>query len=383
MIPAAVAVLNLDAVQHNLSKVRSCAPSAKIMAVIKANGYGHGMLRIAKALQHVDAFAVARVEEGINLRKAGIINRIAVLEGFSCDEELEGLLHYQLEPVVHSFTQLDILANTKSLKPSSEGETPTAWLKIDTGMNRLGFRPADFKVAYQRLSQCPIIKQPINLMTHFANADDINDGKTLKQINLFNETVAGFSGEHSLANSAGILGWHESLSDWVRPGVMLYGISPFPDSTGAQLGLKPVMALYSRLIAVKQLEVGDTVGYGGSWICQKPTSLGVVAIGYGDGYPRYAKVGTPVLVNGQRVPLIGRVSMDMITVDLGSQIDAKPGDPVTLWGENLSIEEIAQWSDTIPYTLVCGVTQRVELIEKRNLGGKDVDQHSESSIVIR
>jgi len=366
---AAVAVLNLDAVQHNLAKVRSCAPTAKIMAVIKANGYGHGMLRIAKALQNVDAFAVARVDEGVGLRKAGFTNRIAVLEGFACAEELDELLCYQLESVVHSLTQLDIFANTKSLKPSPQREgwvraDPTVWLKIDTGMNRLGFKPADFKAAYQRLSQCPIIKQPINLMTHFANADDINDGKTLKQISLFNETVTGFSGERSLANSAGILAWKQSLSDWVRPGVMLYGISPFPDSIGAQLGLKPVMALHSRLIAVKSIEVGDTVGYGGSWICEKPTTLGVVAIGYGDGYPRYAKVGTPVLVNGQRVSLIGRVSMDMITVDLGIQTDAKHGDPVTLWGEDLPVEEVAQWSDTIPYTLVCGVTQRVQLVEK-------------------
>jgi alanine racemase len=365
---AAVAVLNLDAVQHNLSKVRSCAPTAKIMAVIKANGYGHGMLRIAKALQNVDAFAVARVDEGVGLRKAGFTNRIAVLEGFTCIEEFDELLCYQLEPVVHSLTQLEIfeavrLGETKSAA-CFKNSRMAVWLKIDTGMNRLGFKPVDFKAAYQRLSQCPIIKQPINLMTHFANADDINDIKTLKQISLFNETVAGFSGERSLANSAGILSWHESLSDWVRPGVMLYGISPFPDSTGQQLGLKLVMELHSRLIAVKSIDAGDTVGYGGSWICEKPITLGVVAIGYGDGYPRYAKVGTPVLVNGQRVPLIGRVSMDMITVDLENQANAKPGDPVTLWGEDLPVEEIAQWSDTIPYTLVCGVTQRVQLVEK-------------------
>ncbi len=378
MTPAAYAVLDLDAVRHNLSIVRSLAPDAKIMAVIKANGYGHGMLRIAQALEEVDAFAVARVDEGVRLRKAGITNRIAVLEGFSSPEELEEVLHFQLEPVVHTFTQLEMLeADTKlntvdvnNLKPSPEGEgwvrgnKTSVWLKIDTGMNRLGFKPADFKAAHQRLTQCPIIKQPVNLMTHFANADDINDDKTLKQISLFNETVAGFSGERSLANSAGILGWQQSLSDWVRPGVMLYGISPFSDSTGQQLGLKPVMELHSRLIAVKSIKAGDTVGYGGSWICKKATTMGVVAIGYGDGYPRYAKTGTPVLVNGQRVLLIGRVSMDMITVDLGVQIKAKPGDPVTLWGENLPVEEIAQSADTIPYTLVCGVTQRVQLVEK-------------------
>ena len=358
MIPAAYAVLNLDAVQHNLAKVRSCAPGAKVMALVKANGYGHGMLRMAEALQNADAFAVARVDEGIRLRKAGFNNRIAVLEGFTCAEELDELLHYQLDAVVHSFTQLEIF------EARTEQRQISVWLKLDTGMNRLGFKSKDFNAVYQRLSRCPIIKQPISLMTHLANADDKNDDKTLKQISLFNETVAGFSGERSIANSAGILGWKQSLTDWVRPGVMLYGISPFPDSTGEQLGLKPIMELHSQLIAVKQIEKGDAVGYGGSWTCEKPTTLGVVAIGYGDGYPRYAKTGTPVLVNGKRVPLVGRVSMDMIAVDLESQPDAKPGDPVILWGESLPVEEIARYADTIPYTLVCGVTQRVQIVEK-------------------
>ncbi|HEY8097300.1 MAG TPA: alanine racemase [Methylobacter sp.] len=358
MTPAAYAVLDLDAARYNLSKVRECAPNAKIMAVIKANAYGHGLLRMAEALQQVDAFAVARVDEGIRLRKAGFKNRIAVLEGFTCTEELDELLHYQLDAVVHCWAQLDIL------QARTEPGTCAVWLKIDTGMNRLGFKAAEFNVVYQRLSQCALVKQPINLMTHFASADDVNDDQTLKQIDLFKKTVADFSGERSLANSAGILGWESSLSDWVRPGVMLYGISPFPDSTGQQLGLKPVMSLHSRLIAVKPIDAGEMVGYGGSWMCEKATMLGVVAIGYGDGYPRHAKAGTPVLVNGKRVSLIGRVSMDMMTVDLENQAGAKPGDPVTLWGEGLPVEEIALCADTIPYTLVCGVTQRVQLVEK-------------------
>jgi alanine racemase len=333
------------------------------MAVIKANGYGHGLLRVAETLRHIDAFAVARVDEGIQLRKAGFNNRIAVLEGFSCAKELADVFHYQLDVVVHSLTQLEIFeAETKS-------QTCAVWLKVDTGMNRLGFKAKEFNTVYQRLSQCASVTEPINLMTHFASADDVKDDKTLKQIKLFNETIAGVSGERSMANSAAILCWRQSLSDWVRPGVMLYGISPFPESTGRQLGLQPVMALHSRLIAVKPIETGDTVGYGGSWTCEKPTILGVAAIGYGDGYPRHAKAGTPVLVNGQRVSLIGRVSMDMITVDLGAQSCAKPGDPVTLWGEDLPVEEIAQWADTIPYTLVCGITRRVHLIEKSHEPG--------------
>jgi alanine racemase len=361
MTPAAYAVLDLNAVQHNLAKVHSCAPGAKVMALVKANGYGHGMLRIAEALQNIDAFAVARADEGIRLRKAGLKNRIVVLEGFTCDGELDDLLEYQLEPVLHTVFQLEILEARRGQ------DALTAWLKIDTGMNRLGFKAKHFSAIYQRLKNCAIVRQPVSLMTHLANADDKNDEMTLKQIRLFNETVAAYPGQRSIANSAGILGWPQSLADWVRPGIMLYGISPFADSTGRELGLKPVMSLHSRLIAVKSVMEGETVGYGGRWVCQKSTTLGVVAIGYGDGYPRYAKAGTPVLVNGKRVPLIGRVSMDMITVDLTTQPEAKPGDEVTLWGEGLPAEEIALWADTIAYTLVCGVTQRVQVIESKSV----------------
>lgn len=358
MTPAAYAVVNRKAAQHNLAVVRSHAPSAKIMAVVKANGYGHGLVRIAEALREADAFAVARVDEGVRLRHAGFDHRIAVLEGFTCAEELELLLQHRLDAVVHSEAQLDIL------EACSEGGMCSAWLKLDTGMNRLGFGVREFDEAYRRLSRCAHVRQPVNLMTHFSDADEIDNNKTAAQIDLFERTVAGLPGERSLANSAGILGWQQSLSDWVRPGVMLYGISPFPDRTGPELDLQPVMTLQSRLIAVKRIEAGQTVGYGSSWTATAPTTLGVIAIGYGDGYPRHAKPGTPVLVNGRRVPLVGRVSMDMITVDLGSESDAKLGDPVILWGEHLPVEEIARCADTIPYTLVCTVTQRVQVIEK-------------------
>lgn len=362
MIPAAYAVLNTEAVTHNLQKVREYAPNAKIMAVVKANAYGHGVLRIAHALSdQVDGFAVARVDEGVRLRKSGIKKRIAILEGFTCAEELELLLKHQLDAVVHSAGQLAIF------EQHTEQEKIAVWLKLDTGMNRLGFKPHEFQAVYQRLLRCSVIKQPINLMTHLANADDRQDDMTFTQLALFNDTLAGLDlsedNERSIANSAGILAWQQALTDWVRPGIMLYGISPFADSTGATLGLKPIMSLHSRLIAVKPIKKGDTVGYGGSWRCEQDVLLGVVAIGYADGYPRYARVGTPVLVNGQRVPLIGRVSMDMITVDLSSQPEAKPGDAVTLWGDELPVEEIALCANTIPYTLVCGVTQRVQQIE--------------------
>ncbi len=366
MTSTAYAVINLDALQHNLQIVRQYAPNAKIMPVIKANAYGHGMLRVATNLLSSDAFAVARTEEGVLLRKAGITNKITVLGGFSCINELEAILTYQLDTVVHSFTQLNMLEARTELNAFS------IWLKLDTGMNRLGFKPFEFTTAYQRLKSCPFIKGPINIMTHFANADDKHDTTTLKQISLFNNMVAtpldeqlldSVRSECSIANSAGILGWPESITDWVRPGIMLYGISPFPDHTGKYWQLKPVMGLYSRLIAVKVIDKGEKVGYSGAWTCTKPTLLGIIGIGYGDGYPRYAKEGTPILVNGLRVPLIGRVSMDMITVDLESQPVAKPGDSVTLWGDSLAIEEIAIYADTIPYTLVCGITQRVQFIE--------------------
>ncbi len=358
MTPPAYAELDLSAVQHNLSVVRGYAANAKIMAVIKANAYGHGLLRIAGVLTDADAFAVARIEEGISLRQAGFDKKILVLEGFSCSEELEGILAYQLDAVVHDVAQINIL----SQRP--EQNKLSVWLKVDTGMNRLGFNLKDFDQAHRSLENCAIVKPSINLVTHLANADDLEDDKTNLQISRFNQAVADYPGEHSIANSAGVMAWPEAISDWVRPGIMLYGISPFTDNTGRNQGLKPVMSLHSRLISVKTVKKGEAVGYGGQWLCSKDTLLGVVAIGYGDGYPRHAKAGTPVLVNGRKVPLIGRVSMDMITVDLSSQPQAKVGDAVTLWGNGLDVEEIASCAQTIAYTLVCGITRRVQIIDK-------------------
>ncbi len=358
MTRIAYAVIHLKSLRHNVQQVRSAVPTSKIMAVIKANAYGHGLLRVAKKLNDlVDGFAVARVQEGVRLRKAGFKQRILVLEGFIETEELQNLIDYGLEVSLHSWHQLNIL------EQQVEQKKITIWLKIDTGMNRLGFKATEFHLVYETLKACDIVKKPFNFMTHFANADDKKDFKTQQQIQLFKELTQCCDGEKSMANSAGILAWQDSQTDWVRAGIMLYGISPFPDSTGKQLNLKPVMSLHSHLIAVRDVLEGETVGYSGTWTSQTATKLGVVAMGYGDGYPRYAQNGTPVLVNGKRVPLVGRVSMDMITVDLGLNSTAKAGDEVILWGENLPIEEIAACSNTIPYTLVCGVTPRVEIIE--------------------
>lgn len=358
MTPAAYAVVDHSALRHNLGIVRQYAPGAKVMAVIKANGYGHGLIRVAKALTESEAFAVARVDEGILLREAGIKQPIAVLEGFVCRDELDLLHRFDLQPVIHCEDELDLLESI------SVADYVSGWLKLDTGMHRLGFDPTDIERTIVRINQCKSISKPISLLTHLANADNKNDAMTADQIALFNQSTLGFHGMRSIANSAGVLGWDIALSDWVRPGVMLFGVSPFRDKTGSDHGLKPVMSLNSRLLSVKSLSPGDAVGYGGDWICRRPMKLGVIGIGYGDGYPYQAGEGTPVLVNGSRVSLVGRVSMDMLTVDLSDCPNPNIGDPVILWGPKLPVEIIAQHASTIPYTLLCGITQRVMILEE-------------------
>lgn len=357
MMPNARAVLDMAAIGHNLAQVRARAPRSKVMAVIKANAYGHGLIRFAHALQDVDAFAVARVEEGVTLREAGIRRRVTVLQGFTRREELELHARYDLEPVIHSVLQTELLESAVLEKPVS------AWVKLDTGMHRLGLNEEEFEPCYRRLSRCRSVKQPLALMTHLANADVLSDPVTGRQLELFQSRVGALPGERSIANSAGLFAWENARADWVRPGIALYGASPFPHRTAAEDGLRPVMTLCTRLIAIKHLKVGDAIGYGGDWICPHPTRLGVAAIGYGDGYPRHAPSGTPVLVRERRVPLIGRVSMDMITLDLTDCPGAEVGDTVTLWGEGLPVEEIARHAQTIPYVLLCSVAPRVKIIE--------------------
>lgn len=357
MLPAAHAVLDMAALAHNLARLRERAPRSKIMAVIKANAYGHGAIPVARALAEADAFAVARVDEGVALRKAGIRQRIAVLQGFLCGEELELHSRHDLEPVIHSVRQVGLLETVALARPV------TVWLKLDSGMHRLGLAAEEFAGCHRRLALCRSVLQPPFLMTHLANADALTDPVTGCQLDLFRDQVANLPGECSIANSAGLLAWDQALAEWVRPGIALFGVSPFPGRTAQEQGLKPVMTLRSRLIAIKPLKAGDAVGYGGDWVCHHATRMGVAAIGYGDGYPRHARSGTPVLVRGRRVPLIGRVSMDMITLDLTGCPEAEVGDAVTLWGEGLPVEEIAQQADTIPYVLLCNVTPRVKRVE--------------------
>ena len=352
MTRATRAVINLSALRHNLSIAKRHAPDSRIMAIIKANGYGHGSVAVAQALHQADAFGVACLDEAINLREAGISQPIVLLEGVVHAADLNLVRGYELELVIHHPLQIDLLEQDK-------GRAIPVWLKVDTGMHRLGVAPERSGEMLQRLNQLGTVARPIRLMTHLANADDRQDDTTLRQLKHFDAATVGFSLETSIANSAGILGWESSHREWVRPGIMLYGVSPFVDSQAADHGLQPAMTLQSELIAINRHQQGDPVGYGGAYRCPEDMSIGVVAIGYGDGYPRHAPNGTPVLVNGQRAPLIGRVSMDMVCVDLRDCPDARIGDPVVLWGPGLPVEEIAARAGTIGYELLCRITQRV------------------------
>ena len=364
MSSAPCAIIDLAALQHNLGRVRALAPNSRVLAVIKANGYGHGMLRIAQALGAVDALAVARVGEGVALRQAGIFRPVVVLEGCLDQDELELAATNRLELVVHNMEQVQLLQQQSLQEPL------TCWLKVDTGMHRLGLPLEAAKLAYQKLLTCESVADRPRLMTHFANADDLDDPATLRQWDAIQPLAAELNSDVSSANSGGIIGWPETHADWVRPGIMLYGVSPFLSGRAADSELLPVMSLQSRLIAVNHYKKGDAIGYSGTWSCPEDMRVGVASIGYGDGYPRHAAAGTPVLVNGRRVPLIGRVSMDMINLDLRSSPNAKVGDTVTLWGAGLPVEEVAEAAHTIPYQLLCGVTARVKFTEEQCASGQ-------------
>ncbi len=347
------ALVDAGALRHNLQQVRRHAPHSRAMAVVKANGYGHGLAWVARSLEAgVDAFGVSSVEEGILLRAAGIACPICLLEGFFTPDELPVLAQHRLEPVIHHAGQL------KALAQAAPTVKLTAWLKIDTGMHRLGFLPQAVPDALKQLRNSPAVAD-IRAMSHFARADIASDPDTQLQIDIFLAQIQNLGLESSLANSAGIMAWPRSHLDWVRPGIMLYGASPLAGRTAAQLDLKPVMTLQTALIAVHARRRGEAVGYGGDWRCPEDMPVGVAAIGYGDGYPRHAVPGTPVLVNGARAPLVGRVSMDMITLDLRAQPNARAGDPVVLWGQGLPVDEIAQSAGTIAYELLCHVTERI------------------------
>jgi len=355
MLSAPRALIDHAALRHNLEVARSRAPGSRVWAVVKANAYGHGMVQIAGSLTNADGFAVARVEEGLDLREAGVKRPILVLEGAVFQEEVELAARHDLEICLHGNEQLAMLERLASVRPIR------VWIKVDTGMHRLGVPPWDVQPVMERLVRLRKIAELAGLMTHLANADDPSDPLSHRQCEGLRALAVGGDQPLSIGNSAGILTCPASRTHWVRPGIMLYGASPVTGWPAAELDLKPVMTLTTRLIAVKRLRRGDAVGYGGTWVCPEDMPVGVVGIGYGDGYPRHAPSDTPVLVRGHRVPLVGRVSMDMISVDLRGLPEARVGDPVTLWGEGLPVDEIAQRAGTISYELLCRITGRVRL----------------------
>lgn len=353
--------IDIAALHHNCQRIRELAPGRALMAMVKANAYGHGLERIALALSEVDALGVASFEEALHLRQAGVMHPIVLMEGLFYPDELPDVVDNDFVLVVHHLKHLEMLEQCKLEKPLS------VWVKINTGMNRLGFEPKDFKSIYSRLLACESIRKPLGWMTHFAEADTVNGEATLKQIELFNNITRDCTGPKSLANSAGILAWPTAHADWVRPGIMLYGASPFENKTGLDHGLQPVMTLHSQLIAIQHVSKGARIGYGGTWTAPEDRRIGVVGVGYGDGYPQYAVNGTPILVNGQQCPLVGRVSMDMLTVDLSEQPAAKIGDPVVLWGKGLPVEMIAKYTQTSAYEILTRMTQRPRIRVKASL----------------
>ena len=351
------ACIYLSALGHNLEVARRHAPRSRIWAVIKADAYGHGMEQAAAALTAADGFAVARLEEALRLRAAGVKHPILVLNGALSAEETAVAWEARLDLAVHQAEQADWLAALPA--SAAVAHRPLRiWLKVDTGMHRLGLDPAEVPHLQARLADCPVVATGPGLLTHLANADEPADPFTDLQCQRL-RALAQPGQALNIGNSAGILACPAARADWVRPGIMLYGGSPFGDRGAAALDLRPVMTLRTQISATHVYRAGERIGYGGTFFCPEDMPVGVAAIGYGDGYPRHAPTGTPVLVKGHRVPLIGRVSMDSITLDLRPCPEARPGDEAILWGPGLPVEEIATAAGTISYDLLCGVSPRV------------------------
>ncbi|MBA1204063.1 alanine racemase [Pseudomonas capeferrum] len=347
------ALIDLQALRHNYRFARELS-GAKALAVVKADAYGHGAVRCALALEsEADGFAVACIEEALALRAAGIKAPVLLLEGFFEANELPLIIEHDLWCVVHSLWQVEAIERAQLHKPL------TVWLKLDTGMHRVGLHPKDYQPGYQRLLASGKVAR-IVLMSHFARADELDADATENQLAVFEEARQGLVAECSLRNSPALLGWPQVPSDWVRPGIMLYGATPFEVPQAQADHLQPVMTLQSRVISVRELPAGEPVGYGAKFVGQRPTRVGVVAMGYADGYPRHAPTGTPVMVAGKRSHLIGRVSMDMLCIDLTEVPGADIGSPVELWGKQILASDVALQAETIPYEMFCNL-KRVPL----------------------
>ncbi|HTW38006.1 MAG TPA: alanine racemase [Steroidobacteraceae bacterium] len=347
------AIIDTSALRNNLRQIRSRAPGSRVMAVVKANAYGHGLVPTALALSEADAFAVARLDEGLALRQAGVRQRIVLLEGVFSKEQLAAAAEHGFEIVVHDPLQVSLLEQVAS------AHRLIVWLKVDTGMNRLGFRCEDFPVALERVRSLRVPPAEIRLMTHLARADERDCPMTGVQLERFASLTHGLGLACSIGNSAGILGWQGGCGDWVRPGLALYGISPFARESSAAFGLIPVMTLASSVITVRRVPKGETVGYGGAWTAPVDSRIAIVAGGYGDGLLRSLATGAPVLVNGRRAPLVGRVAMDMIAADVTQLPEVEVGTRCVLWGRGLEVGEVAAHAGTIAYELLCGVRARV------------------------
>ncbi|WP_392566714.1 alanine racemase [Utexia brackfieldae] len=366
-----VATVEVDvaALLHNVNCFKRQAPHSQIWAIIKANAYGHGKTEVARFLQkQVDGFGVARLSEALELRSVGIIAPILLLEGFFPDEDITLLERYSLQTMIHSPEQIERLRELKTSYPLN------VWFKLDSGMHRLGFRPEQARHYFNLLAACPSVAKPINIASHFCCADELDNPYTTAQIQVFDDFIAAIDdpalvGLQSLCASSGLFGWQTAHRDIVRPGLVLYGISPFDyqikdKATGAALGLLPVMTLKSMLIAVRDHKQGEGVGYGQTWRSPRDTRLGVIAMGYGDGYPRGVPADIPVMINGQLLPIVGRIAMDMIVVDLGPDTSAQIGDEVIFWGPDLPVEKIAALSGMSAYELVVHLTSRAKLVYK-------------------
>ncbi len=348
-----VATIDLSAIRHNYALAKRCAPGRQAFAVVKANAYGHGAREVVAALREVaDGFAVASLEEAAEVRALHAEARILLLEGCFAAQEYQVAAQLGLDLVLHSAAQ------AQQLLTASLGRPLNVWLKLDSGMHRLGFSEAAVREWHGRLQGAAQVAE-LNLLSHFACADERGSEMTEQQLEHFFSLLSLDFSQRSLANSAAILTIPAAHMDWLRPGIMLYGASPFGELSAEVLGLKPVMTLTAELIAIREIGSGESVGYGASWVAARPSRIGTVSCGYADGYPRHAPSGTPLLVRGQRVPLVGRVSMDMLAVDLSDLPEAQIGDAVQVWGAQLPVDEVANAADTIGYELLSKVTQRV------------------------
>lgn len=357
MSRTAFAILSTENLLHNITVIRNQAPCSKMVAMVKANAYGHGLRSVSLRIQHaVDMLGVSCIDEAIALRKAGVKIPILLAEGVFEPRELVIASAEKFAVTFHTTTQIEWLKNALLPRPID------AWLKINTGLGRLGFPTQDALSIYDSLDEHPLVKKPITIMSHFACADIPEHRLNAIQKQKFNALIATMPGTYSMCNSAALFTMPEIQYDYVRPGIALYGVSPFADRNAASLGLKPVMTVRSTLIAVHTMAKGSPIGYGARYICTERMPVGVVAFGYGDGYPITAQDGTPIMVNNKRCTIVGRVSMDMLMVDLRTCPNARIGSEVILWGDGLPLEEVVYHTHTIPWEILTSVQNRVQFL---------------------